>query len=519
MPIAKVFLKESQHRVRQSFVRIVHDLNQLKGEIKLMDKKFSFMLFAVLSLAACQQKSATSEETLSSTPNEGKILYVTHCAGCHGKDLQGTSATTLLKTNWNYGRGRGQMQKNIKYGIASAEMPAFEHLLDDDQIKAITNYIWNAQGARPESVTEIPPTLSTSDYTLHVEKVVEAGLKTPWAIEFVNENRALISERGGSLKWLVDGQLDTTAIQGLPIPHTASSTGGFMDIAIDPNYVENKWIYLAYSQTNGSPDDRMAPALTSIIRGKIENHQWINQEILFQVADSLKPIKGNRWGCRFMFDRENHLFFTIGDMALAMDSQDLGKATGKVFRIHPDGSIPKDNPFIHTPGALPAIYTIGNRNTQGLAQHPKTGAIWSTDHGPMGGDELNILKKGANYGWPIITYGRDYNGDTVSLLTHREGLEQPVVQWTPSIAVCAAAFCESQLFPKWNDHLLIGALAYEELRLLKLENDDVVEQEILLKNNGRVREVIFGPDGALYLLLNGPDMLLRITPDTQRQLG
>jgi len=249
------------------------------------------------------------------------------------------------------------------------------------------------------------------------------------------------------------------------------------------------------------------------VRGKIKGHQWTDEQTLFEVPDSLKVTGGNRWGARLMFDKNGFLFFSIGDMARAKDSQNPGKPSGKVFRIHTDGSIPKDNPFVGKKGALPALFTIGNRNVQGIAQHPVTGEIWATEHGPMGGDELNILKKGANYGWPVITYGVDYDGSVVSKDTTNEGMEQPVVQWTPSIAVCAAEFITSRLFPMWKNNLLVSALSFEEIRRLVIENNKVIEQELILKGVGRVRDLKTGPDGALYVLLNDPDMVLRISPE------
>jgi glucose/arabinose dehydrogenase len=272
-------------------------------------------------------------------------------------------------------------------------------------------------------------------------------------------------------------------------------------------------VYLAISQSNGDSQDKNALAQTKIIRGKVEGNRWAQEQTLFEVADELKVKNGNRWGCRFLFDKEGYLFFTIGDTGLAMDSQDTKKATGKVYRIHPDGSIPKDNPFANQLGALAALYSIGNRNVQGIAQHPVTGVIWSTEHGPKGGDELNIMKKGANYGWPIITYGVDYNGDTITDITEKEGMEQPITYWTPSIAVSAIDFCTSPLFPNWRNNVLVGALAFQELRRVVIENDKVVEQETLFKGMGRIRDVKFGPDGALYVLTNGPDEVLRITPE------
>jgi glucose/arabinose dehydrogenase len=284
-----------------------------------------------------------------------------------------------------------------------------------------------------------------------------------------------------------------------------------MDIALDPKYQQNGWVYLSYSQTNRNIQDRDAPGMTRIIRGKIKDHEWTDEQTLFEVPDSLFVVRGDRWGCRFLFDKSGYLYFTIGDMGKAMASQDLSRPTGKVYRINPDGSIPKDNPFVNAPGALPAIFTIGNRNVQGIAQHPVTGAIWATDHGPRGGDELNILKKGANYGWPLITYGIDYSGKTVSEKTEQDSMEQPIAQWTPSIAVCPAEFMTSPLFDKWKNNLMVGALAYEELRRLVIVNNKVIKQELILKGYGRVRDIKTSPDGSLYVLLNKPDMVLRLT--------
>ena len=253
--------------------------------------------------------------------------------------------------------------------------------------------------------------------------------------------------------------------------------------------------------------------MTKVVRGKIKDHQWIEQQTLFEVPDSLKVTGGNRWGGRLFFDKEGFLFFSIGDMARANDSQDLSKPSGKVYRIGADGTIPKDNPFVKNPKALPAIYSIGNRNVQGFAQHPVTGEIWMTEHGPMGGDELNILKKGANYGWPVITYGIDYSGEIVSNDTLKAGMLQPVIYWTPSIAVCPTEFVSNKLFSKWTTNLLVGALAFEEIRRLVITKDNkVTEQELILKGVGRVRELKTGPDGAIYVLLNEPDMVLRLTP-------
>lgn len=466
-----------------------------------MMKKTSFgiVLFILGTGALCAQERPS------------KQIYKTYCAGCHGADLQGNSATSLIKEEWTYGRGRGSITRNIKFGISGTEMAAFGNVLSDEEIDTLVDYIIAVQKISPSQDRPIPSEISTSDYTLRIEKLIQDDIETLWGITFVDSTTALFTERKGTIRRMVNDTLDPKPITGMP-PTQELRTGGYMDIVTDPNYHNNDWIYLAYSFTPEDIENDNAPAMTKIVRGRIEGYQWYDQETLFEVPDSLLVRKGNRWGSRFLFDREGYLYFTIGDMDRAEASQDPGKAPGKVYRILPDGSIPEDNPYANEPGALKAVYTVGNRNVQGLDQHPDTGDIWATEHGPMGGDELNILKKGANYGWPVITYGIDYDGDIVSDKTHKKGMEQPVVQWTPSIAVAPAQFVDSRMFPKWRNNLLIGALKFEELRRLVIKDKEVIQQEIILKDYGRVRDIQNGPDGALYVLLNSPDMILRITP-------
>jgi glucose/arabinose dehydrogenase len=445
----------------------------------------------------------------------GETIYKTYCAGCHGNLLQGNTASKLIKTDWEHGRGRGAIIRNIRFGIPSTEMIAWGTILKDEDINAVADFIIASQELPPGAIRPIPERLTTKDYILKVEELVTSDLNTPWGIEFVDAHRALITERSGGIRWMVDGKLDPEPIKGLPKTYAQNTTGGYMDIALDPDYSKNGWVYFAFSHTYGDPSDKNVTGMTKVVRGKIKDYQWTSEQTLFEAPDSLKVSGGNRWGCRFLFDKKGYLYFTIGDMARAMDSQDPGKPSGKVFRIHPDGSIPKDNPFVGKKGAMPAIFTIGNRNVQGIAQHPVTGEIWATEHGPMGGDELNILKKGLNYGWPFITYGVDYSGKIVSKETQMEGMEQPVVQWTPSTAVCPAEFITSNLFSKWKNNLLVGALAFEEIRRLVIEKNKVTEQEMILKGVGRVRDLKTGPDGALYVLLNNPDMVLRISPEKE----
>lgn len=444
---------------------------------------------------------------------QGEVIYKTYCAGCHGSQLQGNTAGKLVKTDWKYGRGKGAIVRNIKYGIHGTEMIAWGTVLKDNEITAVAEFIIAAQEVPPGAVRPIPGRLTTNDYVIKVETLVAGGLSTPWGIEFVDETHALISERTGGLRWIVNGKLDPRPIINLPKTYSQHTTGGFMDIALDPGYTRNGWIYLAFSHTDEDPADKDARGMTKVVRGKINDYVWENQETLFEVPDSLKVSGGNRWGCRFLFDDAGYLYFTIGDMARAMDSQNPVKPTGKTFRIHPDGRIPDDNPLLGRPNALQSIFTLGNRNVQGIAQHPITGEIWATEHGPMGGDELNILRKGVNYGWPIVTHGIDYSGAIVSEKTEMQGMQSPVLYWTPSIGVGAAEFVTGSVFSKWKNRLIVGALAFEEIRLLEIVEGKVPSQEVILKGVGRVRDLKMGPEGAIYVVLNNPDIVLRLTPE------
>ena len=468
-------------------------------------------LIAVVSV--CSGPNKPDGETLNPDGEafkpDGEALYKQYCVECHGARLEGNTATPLVKDNWLYGRGAKYLARNIKHGIPNTTMIAWSTVLNDDQIDALVDYVIEAQESPPEQSLPLPDLIETQHYTLKTEILVSVGIDTPWGIEFVDDHRALLTEKPGGLRWLVDGKIDPQPIEGLPKVYPR---GGLMDVALDPEYTSNGWIYLAYAHSIDEDSVKEPRALTRIIRGRIDEYRWVDQEILFQVPEERYHSGGNRWGGRMLFDTEGYLIFSIGDMAKGDYSQDPKWSNGKTFRIYPDGRIPDSNPFKHEDGAIGAIYTLGNRNAQGFAIHPVTKEIWATEHGPMGGDELNVLELGKNYGWPVITYGKDYDGSTVSKLTHMDGMEQPIYQWTPSIAVCPIEFSTSPLFPEWENDLILGALAYEEMRRLHLEGRSVVSQEVILKGHGRIRDVKFGPDGYLYVLINQPDQVVRISP-------
>jgi glucose/arabinose dehydrogenase len=463
--------------------------------------KYCFALITIITLP------------LFSRAQTGRQVYESYCAGCHGPQMQGGAASPLVKKEWKHGGNRKSIVNTIRNGIKGTEMASWKGTLSEKQIQAVADFIIAAQ-KKPLAKKEAkkPLIVQTSEYKLKIEKLVTSDIHTPWGIEFVDATHALISERTGHLVWMINGKLDSVRIAGTPETFSQETTGGYMDIAFDPDYAHNGWVYLAFSENATNAKDTSVPGMTKIIRGKITGHRWTDEQTLFEVDDSLKLSGGLRWGCRFLFDKEGYLYFTIGDMGRAEHSQDLSKPSGKIYRINSDGSIPKDNPLYGKPYYLQAIYTWGNRNVQGIAQHPVTGVIYATEHGPKGGDELNIIKKGANYGWPEITYGIDYDGSIITNDTAKEGMEQPITKWTPSIAASAIEFVTSPKFPKWKNNLIVTALAFQEIRRLVIDGDRVLSQELLMKGYGRVRDVKFGPDGAMYVLTNEPDAVLRITP-------
>jgi glucose/arabinose dehydrogenase len=257
--------------------------------------------------------------------------------------------------------------------------------------------------------------------------------------------------------------------------------------------------------------------MTAVIRGRLRDGAFVDQQQIFKADDSLYRAGGQRFGSRLLFDREGHLFFSVGDRACPGDEQDLSQPNGKVHRVNDDGSIPKDNPFVHRPGAIPSIWTYGDRNAQGLAFSPVTGDLWESEHGPRGGDELNILHPGHNYGWPVITYGMNYDGTPITNHLTHSGMDQPVTYWVPSIATSPLTFYTGNRFPQWKNNLFLGSLAAQELLRLVIARDKVVHQEILFKGIGRVRNIVNGPDGDLYVVFNQPDRIERIVPSEARQ--
>lgn len=447
----------------------------------------------------------------SAQPN-GAALYQQYCATCHGADLKGGNSGSLVDGIWQFGAADSYKFRNVKFGIPHLGMPSYGAALKDDEIKAIMQFVSDSEKSSGAVKPAIVKEMETLDYKLNVEVFAE-GLEIPWAIDFLDPTTALITEKPGRLRVVTKGKLQSEPVKNIP-KVLNEGQGGLMDVAVDPDYIKNGWIYLAYSHVLDKPaagQDRLG-AMTRIVRGKIENNTWTNEQVLFEAPHDTYRTTRHHYGCRIVFDKKGFLYFAIGERGIGKEAQDITLPNGKTHRINKDGSIPADNPFANNAKAIKSIYSYGNRNIQGMAIHPVTDELWATEHGPMGGDELNLIKTGKNYGWPEISYGINYDGKIITEFTHKSGMEQPNLYWRPSIAVCGLDFYTGDLFAKWKNKLLVGALKYEEVRLLDIENDRVTHDEVILKGQGRVRDVQTGPDGAIYVVLNDPGIVLKLMP-------
>lgn len=351
-----------------------------------------------------------------------------------------------------------------------------------------------------------PKTITNAD--LKVDTIA-TGLTLPWATAFLPNGDLLVTERGGKLRLVKDGVLDPKEISGVP-EVWFKGQGGLLDVQLHPDYATNGWIYISYSspKAEGEEGDE-GGANTALIRAKLKDHALVEVEKLFK---ALPNVKGNvHYGGRIVFDKKGYVFLTLGERGQKEKAQDLSKGQGKVVRLHEDGKIPTDNPFVKTEGARPEIWSYGHRNPQGLAIHPKTGVIWEHEHGPQGGDELNIVEKGKNYGWPLITYGIDYDNSIISKDSVKAGMEQPITFWKPSIAPCGMTFVTSPNFKEWNGDLIVGSLKFMQLQHLVIKGKKVVKREVLLEGLGRVRDVRQGPDGNLYAVLENTGKVVKIS--------
>jgi len=336
---------------------------------------------------------------------------------------------------------------------------------------------------------------------------ITAGLEHPWGMAFLPDGRVLVTERPGRLRIIERDGKAGPPIAGVP-PVDAKGQGGLLDVALDPAFAKNRLVYLSYSEPREGGNG------TSVARGVLEGGSLTGVQVIFRQQPAMQS--GHHFGSRLVFARDGRLFVTLGERNIGRaHAQTLDNTLGKIVRINPDGSIPPDNPFVGRKGALPEIWSYGHRNVQGAALHPVTGELWANEHGPKGGDELNRVLPGRNYGWPTVSYGTEYTGEKISDSGTAPGIEPPVHYWVPSIATSGLMFYTGDRFPAWRGSAFVGGLKSQQLVRLRLDGDRVVEEERLLRGvaKERVRDVEQGPDGYIYLLTDEDNgRLLRLQP-------
>jgi glucose/arabinose dehydrogenase len=434
-------------------------------------------------------------------------LYSEFCQDCHGK-----SGRDFINRSWKLGSTKEDIERVIREGNELLGMPAYGDALENNDISLLTDYVLGIASTQKKFQPKRARLETTSDLEIRADIVID-DLETPWGMDFTSDSALLVTEREGRLWHLKNGVL--SPVMGLPKDIVVKGQGGLLDIAFweDPE-TGSPWVYLTYSREN--PDHKKLSA-TSLIRGEWterENTMTLeNLETLFIATPYEKTF--HHYGSRITFGQDGMLYLTCGERGQRdVHPQTLTTRPGKVHRFYPDGSIPLDNPFAKEPNAEPSIWTWGHRNSQGMFVHPTSGEIWTHEHGPKGGDEINILRKGANYGWPIITYGRNYSGTIITKETAKAGLEQPLHYWLPSIGACGFEMIHEGPWPaEWQGDLLAGSLSFEYLERLSMNKElAVVHRERLLEDIGRVRDIARSPSGEIFVAIEGAGVVYHLVP-------
>ncbi|MCW5943173.1 MAG: PQQ-dependent sugar dehydrogenase [Fimbriimonadaceae bacterium] len=451
-------------------------------------------------------------------------LYDDTCAKCHGNAAQGGGGgTRSLITEAAFEQANDKpFFDAIKNGVPDMGMEAFGGTLSDEAIWSLVVHIreLQARGLREKngSPKAANGVYSSKYHRYRIETVVDTdqGLVTPWAVDWLPDGRMLVTNRGGTLNLVVNGKVGP-AIKGVPAVAEIGQ-GGLMEVSVHPNYAKNGWVYLAYTEP-GTANPRAG--FTKIVRGKLraagEETTWSDQQTIFEVSQDNYSGSGIHFGSRIVFDGKGHVFFSIGERGSGERAQDLTRPNGKIYRLNEDGTIPADNPFASAAdkekGHLGAIWSYGHRNPQGLV-FDLNGDLWDTEHAPRGGDEVNRIEKGANYGWPIVSFGINYNDSPYSTPWPKAGqnFRMPAYRWLPSIGACGLDLAKGPAFAKWKGDLLAGGLSGANVERVRMKNGQMVEHEELVHGMGRVRDVATAPDGTVYVVLNDPHKIVRLVP-------
>ena len=449
--------------------------------------------------------SKTKASVLQEDMGDAEKYYGNYCASCHGKQVK----TFVDREKWVYGSTRSEMFDVVKNGAEADGMPAYGEVISDQQVYELVDYILAAiedkksedfnTGANEDVV------FVSEGMRLKLELVAENSA-SPWAITQSQDGRLFYTDTSGKLFSQKDSVIQE--ISGLPSVKYKGQ-GGLMDVILHPDFESNHRMYLTYSKPK--PDDD-GYATTAVFSGTLDNNAITNGKDIFIAEPYLST--NHHYGSRMIFDKDGYLFVSIGERGRRDDNpQYLGNDLGKIHRLNDDGSVPVDNPFYNTPDAKNSIYSYGHRNPQGLCYNPATNKIYDNEHGPRGGDEVNLIEPGNNYGWPVITYGINYIGTSITDLTHQEGMAQPIRYWVPSIATCGMEIVTSDKYPAWKGNILSGSLKFNYLhRDVFDENDVWIKEEKLFPDIGRMRSIEQCADGYLYFGVEAPGKIYRIVP-------
>ncbi len=464
---------------------------------------FSFYKISKKNIAEITRLESIAQNDISM--DNAKDNYKEYCAGCHGDQLE-----AFADRRWIHGNKPEDLKKAITYGYPDGGMSAYEETFSEQEIDGLVAYILDGikNVERYNFDNNIKPgEIIKSEVIDFKLEVVMDNMDSPWGMAFLPNGEMLVTEKSGILyKRNKDGS--RIEINGLPEINSRGQ-GGLMDIELHPDFDRNNILYLSFSKPKNI--DGRELYTTAILKARLNNNSLVDQQIIFEALPYFPT--NHHYGNRMVFDENGYMFFSVGERGRRdTNPQYLNNHGGKIHRIKDDGSIPEDNPFVDEPGAMGSIYSYGHRNPQGLIIDKKTGTIWEHEHGPKGGDELNIIEKGKNYGWPVISYGINYNGTPFTDITEKEGMEQPITYWVPSIAPCGMTQVTGNKYKGWEGDLLIGSLRFKYLNRCKIEGNKVVKQEMLLKNIGRLRDVEMGDDGYIYVSVERPGIIYRIVP-------
>ena len=461
-----------------------------------MSKKI-FIAIGLLSIiyvfTRCNSTQGTAKEVVQKLTSNPEENYASYCASCHDNRA------------WTEGLTKSDAIKSITYGIPDGGMPAYGKSFSAKEIEALTDFIFQKKLNTPK--VEPPIILSSKiykseAYNLQTETVVD-NIEIPWGIKVKEDGTIYFTERKGTLKIKKpDGKIITVK----KVPEVQNKgQGGMLDVALHPDFKNNNWIYLSFSKKN--PEGR--GATTAVIRAKLVDDTLTEVEEIFEAL----PYngKGHHFGSRMVFDDKGYLYISVGDRGVRDENpQSLDNSCGKIHRVHDDGRIPSDNPFYGKNNLVQSIWTYGNRNPQGLIFDDVNKIVWEHEHGPRGGDELNLVTKGTNYGWPVASYGINYSGTKFTKITERDDFQSPVTYWVPSIAPSGMAIIKGDNYPKWNGNILTGSLRFDYVSRVKVDGNKLLEEEKILEDIGRVRSIEMGEDGFIYVGVETPGRILRI---------